>query len=379
MLSSPAMTGQLNSHKIYNQALTPKPKNRYFIVISSVATAGMLCCFAIYGCNQIHTARSYREKVKIPLEMPLALTTYGDHQASEDFQPIPPTPGRTGLVDELSNEAVVLRNISSGSLVGITEASRDLVLIASVDAGGQVKINQFRKTKPTNRNETENIAMIIRSYSAYNLTSFESPPDRPDRSMSSALQSLHSLDLVEQVANQLQWGSIAFDTPRKLTLGEPVVIELLLSPTKSLQELESMLKSPERTEKARIKISNRMEAMLKGQGFKIEALIPQEQAVSKGKTTRWKWEATPTEDGDKILHLSISAIIKVSNEDAPLVIQTYNKRIRVETSVSQRISKFLSGNWQWLWASILVPLLPFLWRWSQQNGIWGNNKPPRNT
>lgn len=185
-----------------------------------------------------------------------------------------------------------------------------------------------------------------------------------------------SLGVVEEIVSNLEWGNVAFDTPKKMKFEEPKIIELLLSPTKSVQELQSSLKSHEQTESARIQISNRMEADLSGLGFKIEALVPQEQAVYRGKTTQWKWEVTPTKDEDQNLYLTLSAIINVSNQKVPLVIRTFDKTIEVEVSVGQRISTFVTGNWQWLWASILVPLSPFLWKWYQRK--WGKKQPPNN-
>jgi hypothetical protein len=185
-----------------------------------------------------------------------------------------------------------------------------------------------------------------------------------------------SLGIVEEIVSNLEWGNIAFDTPKKMKFEEPKTIELLLSPTKSVQELQSSLKSHEQTESARIQISNRMEADLSGRGFKIEALVPQEQAVYRGKTTQWKWEVTPTKDGDQNLYLTLSAIINVSNQKVPLVIRTFDKTIEIEVSVGQRISTFVAGNWQWLWASILVPLSPFLWKWYQRKR--GKKQPPNN-
>lgn len=284
---------------------------------------------------------------------------------------LPPTPTKSGLVDDLSNEEVLLIKSSAGILVGVTEYSKELVFTAGLNTDGQVKVEQHRNIKPASRDDIENLENMVRENQDYNRTS----PQPAQHGHSEQPTGSQSLDVVEAIANKLQWGSIAFDTPHKLALGESATIELLLSPTKSTQELQSKMKVAENTSKARIRISNRMEAMLKGQGFKIEALVPQEQAISKGKTTHWKWEATPTEDGDKILHLSISAIIKISSEDAPLVIQTYSKKIRVEISAAQRVLKFFSGNWQWLWASILVPLLPFLWRISKLIAIKSKSDP----
>lgn len=182
-----------------------------------------------------------------------------------------------------------------------------------------------------------------------------------------------SLGVVEEIVSRLEWGNVAFDTPKKMRFEEPKIIELLLSPTKSAQELQSSLKSHEQTESARIQISNRMEADLSGLGFKIEALVPQEQAVYRGKSTQWKWEVTPTKDGDQNLYLALSAIINVSNQKVPLVVRTFDKTIKVDVSLGKRISTFVYSNWQWLWASILVPLSPFIWKWYQ---IKRSKKPP---
>ena len=175
-----------------------------------------------------------------------------------------------------------------------------------------------------------------------------------------------SLSFVDDMLSNFEWGNIVFDTPKKIGFEEPKVIELLLSPTKSIQELQSSLKSSEETESARIRISNRMEANLSGTGFRIEAIVPQEQAVSRGETTQWKWEVTPTKDGGQTLYLTLSTIINVSGKEVPLVVRTFEKTIEVDISTGQRISAFVDGNWQWLWATILVPLSPFLWNWYQK-------------
>lgn len=200
----------------------------------------------------------------------------------------------------------------------------------------------------------------------------EAPAPKPSResvkqknvAKESSARSSTSLGSVEAIVNNLEWGNIAFDTPKKMKFEEPKIIKLLLSPTKSVQELQSSLKSYEQIESARIQISNKMQANLSGLGFKIEVLEPQEQAVSIGKTTQWRWQVTPTEDGDgdQNLYLTLSAIIDVSNQKSSYVIQTFDKVIKVEVSVSQRISTFVAGNWQWLWASILVPLSAFIWK-----------------
>jgi hypothetical protein len=174
-----------------------------------------------------------------------------------------------------------------------------------------------------------------------------------------------SLRVVDEIVKKLEWGSVVFNTPTKMKFDEPKIVELVLSPTKSTQELQSELRSLGEIEFARVQISNRMQASLTGENFKVEALVPEKQALSRGKTTRWKWRVTPTEYGVKELNFTLWAIVTVSNQDEPYVIRTYDKTIEVEISLGQRFSKFFSSNWQWLWAAILVPVATFLWKWYQ--------------
>jgi hypothetical protein len=173
-----------------------------------------------------------------------------------------------------------------------------------------------------------------------------------------------SLQIVDEIVKKLEWGNIVFNAPEKMKFDEPKIVELLLSPTKSTQEIQSELRSlgDVEIEFARVQISNRMQASLTGENFKVEALVPEKQALSRGKTTRWKWRVTPTEYGIKELNLTLWAIVTVSNQDEPYVIKTYDKIIEVEISLGQRFTKFFSSNWQWLWAAILVPVATFLWK-----------------
>ncbi len=179
---------------------------------------------------------------------------------------------------------------------------------------------------------------------------------------------------VDDAVNNLEWGNIAFNTPQKIRLEEPKIIELVLSPTQSIEELQSSLESQGQIESAEIRISNRMVAHLSGTGFKIEALIEEEEEqLISSEQTQWKWEVTPTKSGSQNLHLTLFAIINVSGQEGKYRIKTFSETIEVEVSVGQHVSTFVSGNWEWLWASILVPTAPFLWKLYQKKR--GKNLP----
>jgi hypothetical protein len=171
-----------------------------------------------------------------------------------------------------------------------------------------------------------------------------------------------SVGLVDESVRQLDWGNIAFNAPASMRYAQPQVVELLLSPSLSVADLQAQLQQQVGAESARAQISNRMEAQLTGGGFGIEAQMPDLQAVTSQQTTRWTWKVTPTGHGPQTLHLTLSAHIDVAGRDAPLVVRTFDREIRVYITIPQRVSGFIQKNWQWLWAVIVVPIAGYLWR-----------------
>lgn len=171
-----------------------------------------------------------------------------------------------------------------------------------------------------------------------------------------------SVEWVDQSLRELNWGKIAFNAPEIMRYAQPKTVELLLSPSLSLGDLQAQLEQKAGADSAKVRISNRMEAQLTGRGFTIEALTPDLQAVSSQQATRWRWEVTPTDHGRQALHLSLFAHIDVAGRDAPLVVRTFDREIQVEITMPQRVSSFLENNWQWLWAAIVVPVVGYLWK-----------------
>jgi prepilin-type N-terminal cleavage/methylation domain-containing protein len=171
-----------------------------------------------------------------------------------------------------------------------------------------------------------------------------------------------STGIVGEIVKELEWGNIVFNAPESMRFEETKTIELLLSASVSVQELQAQLNEVGEIESETVQISNRMEARLSGKGFEIEALVPDVQAVNSEGVTQWKWYVTPEDYGLQHLHLSLSAIIIVSGRDAPYVIKTFEHTIDVEVTPAQLISGFFSKHWKWLWAAILVPVAGYVWK-----------------
>jgi hypothetical protein len=170
-----------------------------------------------------------------------------------------------------------------------------------------------------------------------------------------------SVSVVDEAVRGLHWGSVAFGAPPTMQYRTPVIAELLLSPSLPVAELEAQLRASAPADSARIQISNRMEAQLTGEGFSVRTLTPDLQAVRSAEPTRWRWEVVPTEHGIRSLHVTLSATLNINGSDAPIVVRTYDRDVKITITVSQRLSSFIQANWQWLWAAVLVPVGGYLW------------------
>ncbi len=135
------------------------------------------------------------------------------------------------------------------------------------------------------------------------------------------------------------------------------VVQLVLSPSLSSDELKAIITEPGKKESASIPFSRRVEAHLTGSAFKIAALgaeIPRE--VKQGRVCEWSWEVTPTQSGTQWLFLTIDAVVAIDGKDTAEYEQFFKKAIKVKVTLSQRVASFVGNNWQWLCTVGLVPL-----------------------
>lgn len=171
-----------------------------------------------------------------------------------------------------------------------------------------------------------------------------------------------SFEGIDTIVEGLEWGTIKFDPPTSMRFKETETIELLFSRSVSIQELQTQLEKALGIESLGLKISNRMEAWLSGTGFQINPHHHRDEQIvfSKGEK-QWKWDVTPTKDGPRRLYLTLSAILTESNQDAPFVIRTSEPKIDVEITLANRAFSFFSKHWEFLCATILIPVVVYFW------------------
>jgi hypothetical protein len=187
------------------------------------------------------------------------------------------------------------------------------------------------------------------------------PPPGPDGNGAPEPPTEKSLlEKVDERLASLPRGSVAFNTPSTLELGESAEVELLLSLRQSVERLKKQVAEVGEREGARVRVTEQMEATLTGVGFQIEAITPERQLLSSRDVTRWKWEVEPTRTGALRLHLTLTALIDVEGERQPRAIRTFERTLTIRVTWQDRVSGFVRGNWQWLWATLL-PLAAAAW------------------
>jgi hypothetical protein len=130
-----------------------------------------------------------------------------------------------------------------------------------------------------------------------------------------------------------------------MDLGETQEIALLVSRERSIGELQAELDAVGPTEGEQVKASETMEAQLAGIGFAIEPLTPALQLVAGEGVTQWRWAVEATKSGEQRLHLTLSAVFDRNGK-----------------ALQDRLGGFFDENWQWLWATLFVPLVGWLLR-----------------
>ncbi len=171
---------------------------------------------------------------------------------------------------------------------------------------------------------------------------------------------------VDRLLQQMPTGNITYNVPPTMVQGEPHQIHLLMSPSQSLEDLKKQLQNRvqgnESLEGAQIKIAERMQASLTGPDFDIAPGEPQVQPVSSVEPTEWQWTVTPKKAGLLELRLDLYALLILKDgPPIPRKIRTFDKTIKVRVTPLQLVSGFVQGNWQWLWAAVLVPFVGWLW------------------
>ena len=187
---------------------------------------------------------------------------------------------------------------------------------------------------------------------------------------------------IDEIRERMALGEIAFTVPHPMRLNETQTVVLLLSPKQTAEELKGQLRDRGATgniENYRIKISDKMQALLTGDGFLITPVTtPDTLPISKQEPTRWSWDVRPLRAGRLTLHIVLNAIVDLDDGAGPhpYSIETFDKVYDVEVPRQEGgtggATAISFGNaWPWLLAVLLATAGVAAWLW------YGRRKRPR--
>lgn len=156
-----------------------------------------------------------------------------------------------------------------------------------------------------------------------------------------------------------------FNPPETMKLHQTEHIQLLLSPTHTSEELKALIVEGAGSTLhtvENIRTSDRVEAVLTGSAFKITELSPREQDIAQVRDVpvEWKWEVKALEDGRHRLDLTLNSVIYNGSVPSRRTIKSHKAEIFIDVTWQDRVTAFVSENWQWLWAALIVPVAPIL-------------------
>lgn len=202
-------------------------------------------------------------------------------------------------------------------------------------------------------------------------------PERQFTLESRAAPSIPSWADEEHLLEQMARGPVAFTTPSRMLQEETAIVQLVLDPTSTLEELQARLaeegEAGEEVGGEVIRFSRVMEANLVGSGFDIEPITPGRQLVTLTEPTRWAWMIRATESGEQRLHLTLSATFRIEGTQQLRHLRTFEREIPVLVSWPRTIAGFIERHLQWIVPVILVPVFGALAAWWHRH----RHRPPR--
>ena len=138
------------------------------------------------------------------------------------------------------------------------------------------------------------------------------------------------LRILREKLENFREGQISFSTPKQMYVGELELIEVNIT-----DDLKKQLKTEEEGEifeTAKIDIYTYMKPELKGTNFKIEPHNEKSLIIPEDKVVTWRWNVTPTKNGEHKLFLTIYANLKLDDSRERYPLKTFERTINVNVN-----------------------------------------------
>jgi hypothetical protein len=155
-------------------------------------------------------------------------------------------------------------------------------------------------------------------------------------------------------------GRVVFQAPDVMNQGQETKVTVRISANSS-EDLTKGLKGAMPINDS-IAVAPRMSVKLDGgDAFEIVPLTPENQLVATDTFTQWQFNVRALEAGDQELDVLVGLRVKMGSEDEESrFYPTYERMINVKVNRIYVVRHFLSENWKWLIATLILPALAFL-------------------
>ncbi|AZB70278.1 hypothetical protein [Cereibacter sphaeroides] len=148
----------------------------------------------------------------------------------------------------------------------------------------------------------------------------------------------------DQLRDQLRPASLAHNLPKRMAYGQTVRVELALTPDRSGLEAIAQLQNPiGATIVSGVQHSLRMEAVLSGEGFRIEHSGDPARLILPYRGEVWTWHVTPQTSGTRMLDLEVFAVLEADGTSLPPTrIRSFATTVNVDIGSIDKIKLFLN-------------------------------------
>ncbi len=174
-----------------------------------------------------------------------------------------------------------------------------------------------------------------------------------------------ALAVVDSILRRATQASMTYNVPAGMRLDETQIVQLVLNPVFSEQDLEQQVQQSDVVATGTIEVTPLMKADLKPydpQAFVITPLHDSpEQPLSEQEPTRWQWQITAIKGGRQGMTLVLYRMIRYENREYWREVGTYSSQIVVHMTFWQRMRNV---DWKWLIGLLLTSIfVPMLLRW----------------
>ncbi|MFZ2422474.1 MAG: hypothetical protein WA029_15185 [Anaerolineae bacterium] len=180
--------------------------------------------------------------------------------------------------------------------------------------------------------------------------------------------------MVQAEFSRLAAGRILYNPPEEMTEGERERVEVRITQNMTASLTEG-LKGSGAPRIEQIPVASFMKVRLTSDSFDITPVSSEEQIVAGDTYTQWAWDVVPQRSGTHALILVVTARVKLAGfsdeqRDLDIIERTINVRVNPVYSVQS----FISNNRDWLFPTVLVPLIIALGGW-----VWKNYSKRKNS